>query len=60
MGLKASDFSLDEIKGKEIVEMRIDTSNESTITLMNKDGSTFRRRMPAPLVHMLDWYATAA
>ena len=60
MGLRASDFNLDELKGKEIIEMRIDTANESTITVADRDGKTIRRRLPAHLVHLLDWYAQAA
>lgn len=59
MGLKVSDFSLTELKGKEIVEMRIDPENESTVTVANKDGTTFRRRLPATLVNMLNWYCGA-
>lgn len=59
MGLKVSDFDLNELRGKEILEMRIDPQNESTIKVANKDGSTFRRRIPAPLVKMLDWYCNS-
>lgn len=59
MGLKVSDFNLDELRGKEIVEMRIDPANESTITVEGKDGTHLRRRLPAPLVHMLNWYCNA-
>lgn len=59
MGLKVSDFNLDELKGKEILAMRIDPANESTITVVDKKGTKLRRRLPAQLVHMLDWYCSA-
>jgi hypothetical protein len=60
MGLKVSDFSLDELKGVDILEMKVDITNESTVLFQNKDGKLIRRRMPAHLVHMLEWYCNAA
>lgn len=60
MGLRVKDFNLNELKGKEILEMRIDPANESTITVLDKDGKKLRRRLPTSLVHMLDWYCNAA
>ena len=56
MGLKASDFNVKALKGKEIVSMKIDTANESTVTVMNKKGETERHRLPASVINMLEFY----
>ena len=58
MGLRASDFNLEVLKGKDIVGMRVDRRNESTITLLDKKtGKTERHRIPATLVRLLEFYA---
>jgi len=59
MGLKVSDFNINELKGKDILEMRIDVENESTVTFADKAGKTTRRRIPAPLAHLMEWYCSA-
>ena len=60
MGLRVSDFNINELKGKRILSMKIDAGNESTITVEGEAGKPERHRIPAVLVHMLDWYAKAA
>jgi hypothetical protein len=59
MGLRVQDFNLNELKGKDILQMRIDAANESTITVADKDGNKLRRRLPIQLVRMLEWYCSA-
>lgn len=60
MGLRVSDFNLDNLKGKRILSMRIDPGNESYVTVEGKGGDKERHRLPAVLVHLLDWYCDAA
>jgi hypothetical protein len=63
MGLRVSNDVLDRIKGKRIISMKIDPANESTVTIADRQGNTERLRLPASLVHLLDWhdrYAQAA
>ena len=55
-GLRASDFNVKALKGKEIVEMKIDTKNESTVTVQCKDGSTERHRLPKAVIDMMEFY----
>ena len=57
MGLKVSKFDVSVLKGATIVDMKIDTLNESTITLEYKDGSYKRYRIPVSLVYMCEYYS---
>ena len=59
-GLRAKDFNHTVLKGKEIVEMKIDTANESTVKVQCKDGSTERHRLPKAIVDMMEFYRVNA
>lgn len=58
MGLRANDFDWRDLKGKKIIDININTSNESTVTVEDKDGSTSRHRIPAAVRHLMEAYCT--
>jgi len=57
MGLKASDFDWRDLKGKKIVDLNINSANESTVTVEDrKTGITSRLRIPAAVRHLMEAY----
>lgn len=57
MGLSVKSFDINELKGAKVIGMKIDSANESTVTLQyNKTGTTKRMRIPASLRRVMEFY----